>query len=94
MLQAKKQRAHRRTPEEWHQLIIACEASGQGQRDFCRDQGLGYSTFCKWKQRLTSDTRSPELDLIEITPPATEPTSNWEVELTLGSGMILRINRR
>lgn len=94
MPQVTNPRSRRRSPEEWAQLMIAYEESGLGQRQFCQDHGLGYSTFGKWKKRLSASTHFPETDLIEITSTVTEPPSPWEVELTLGSGMVLRVRRR
>lgn len=83
----------RRTAEEWTQLMARYEQSGLGQRQFCRQQGLGYSTFCKWKQRLAA--RRPQEDLIELTPSAEDSgsASYWDIELTLGAGMMLKIRR-
>jgi hypothetical protein len=54
MLKATKHQIRRRSQEEWKQLIIAYEESNLGQRQFCRVHGLGYSTFGKWKKRLSS----------------------------------------
>jgi hypothetical protein len=87
-------RSPRRNREEWAQLLRAYEESDLDQRQFCQHHGLGYSTFGKWKKRLSASTPFPEGDLIELTSTVTKPSSPWEVELTLGSGMVLRIRRR
>jgi hypothetical protein len=31
----------RRTPEQWAALVEECEASGQNQRRFCAEHGIG-----------------------------------------------------
>jgi hypothetical protein len=74
--------------------MMAYEESGLGQRQFCQEHGLGYSTFGKWKKRLSNPAHIPEADLIEITPTEPVSPSHWDVELTLGSGMVLRVRRR
>lgn len=96
MSQITKSRSRRRTVEEWTQLMMAYEESGLDQRQFCQQHGLGYSTFGKWKKRLSAATHRPESDLIELMPTETETETSllWEVELTLGSGMVLRVRRR
>ncbi len=78
--------------QTWRQLIDDWSGSGLGQREFCIRQGVGYSTFCKWKQRILSESPSPVPELIEITPPR-EPVRHWDVELELGADVILRFRR-
>ncbi len=94
MTQATPPRTRRRSPEEWAQLMIAYEESGLSQQRFCQKHGLGYSTFGKWKKRLSNPTHFPEADWIEMTPTEPVSPSHWDVELTLGAGMVLRIRRR
>lgn len=93
MLATKKRRAKRYTHKEWQQFIHTWEQSGQGQRAFCREHGLGYSTFCKWRRRLSGTRPSAEPKLIELTPPVAR-VADWDVELELGSGMVLRLRHR
>jgi transposase-like protein len=45
-------RAERRTPEQWAELVRYYEASGQSQRAFCAERGIGQSTLRYWRQRL------------------------------------------
>jgi hypothetical protein len=37
------QRLERRAPEEWAALVKEYEASGQSQRGFCAERGIGQS---------------------------------------------------
>ena len=76
--------------QTWRQLIDDWAGSGLGQREFCIQHDVGYSTFCKWKKRILSGNHSPEL--IEITP-SPEPVLGWDVELELSAGVILRVRR-
>lgn len=78
--------------QTWRQLIGDWSGSGLGQREFCNQRGVGYSTFCKWKKRILSESPSPVSELIEIMP-SSERVSGWDVELELGAGVILRFRR-
>lgn len=48
-------RAERRTPEQWASLVKEYEASGQSQRRFCAERGIGQSTLRYWRRRLQRD---------------------------------------
>jgi transposase-like protein len=45
-------RPERRTPEQWGELVQDYEASGQSQRAFCAERGIGQSSLRYWKRRL------------------------------------------
>ncbi len=45
-------RPERRTPEQWTELVRNYEASGQSQRAFCAERGIGQSSLRYWKRRL------------------------------------------
>lgn len=49
------QRPERRTPEQWMALVEEYEASGQSQRRFCAERGIGQSTLRYWRRRLQGD---------------------------------------
>lgn len=83
----------RRTAEEWKQLLEAYAASGLDQKQFCREQGLGYSTFAKWKKRLVTGKPVSESPLFELAAPLVDSPTSWDIELALGAGMVLRIRR-
>ncbi len=86
------QRRSYRNKQSWRELIKEWSGSGLGQREFCSQHGVGYSTFCKWKKRILSEGQSPLPKLIEIRP-SSEPARHWDVELELGAGVILRVRR-
>ena len=46
------QRPERRTPDQWSTLVKEYEASGQSQRRFCAERGIGQSTLRYWRRRL------------------------------------------
>jgi hypothetical protein len=92
----------RRSPEQWQALLDQYESSGLSQQLFCRQSGLPYSTFTRWRSRLLCnrsvvDTAgdSPEL-FVELTNQAVESPSafsGWDVELQLGEQVFLRLRR-
>ena len=70
------ERPERRTPAQWAELVRDFELSGQSQRAFCADRGIGQSTLRYWKRRLekrsgeapvavTQGTRLVPVSLIE-----------------------------
>lgn len=82
----------RRSREEWLSLMSAYEAGDQSQREFCRGQGVAYSTFGYWRKQLHSPAKKfvPE-PLLELSPFSMSGSVEWRVELELGSGMYLRV---
>ena len=90
----------RRSEDEWREVFVCFEQSGQTIEQFCAQQGLALSTFSRWRQRLRSDCRhttqgSPEAVFVELSrgdaPCAV--ASPWDVELQLGNGMFLRLRQ-
>ncbi len=45
-------RPERRTPERWAKLVQDYERSGQSQRAFCAERGIGQSSLRYWRRRL------------------------------------------
>jgi hypothetical protein len=84
----------RKSREEWVSLMSAYEAGDLSQRDFCRQQGLAYSSFGYWRKQLRSPAERfvPEPEpLLELSPFSMADSVDWRVELELGSGMCLRL---
>lgn len=85
----------RRTRSQWAELIEQWRASGQSARAFCRAQGLGYASFCQWRRRLDSETAEPAspapgfVDLSALSGTG----GRWQIVLSLGDGMELRLSR-
>lgn len=83
----------RRSRDEWQKLIEAFDRSGQTAPAFCDQHQLGYGTFTKWRRLLSKPLGSiPESPLIELTR-LPSPLPSWNVELELGSEVVLRIRR-
>ena len=89
----------RRDQDEWRDIIARFEQSGQTRDQFCTEHNLGLSTFSRWRHQLrragvpTSPSNS-EAPFIELEPPVPANLSQaWDVELELGSGMVLRLRQ-
>ena len=88
----------RRTRAQWRDLLALYECSGLSQQSFCDEHGLALSTFCKWRRDLaavagTAEPVFAEVEVEDRTEPREQldPESAWDIELTLGPGMVLRI---
>ena len=93
---ANGERVHR-TAEQWRELVAEQASSGLGVNAFCRERGLAASSLRNWKRKLESSPGSSKgpVDFVELTSPASAPgESRWDVELDLGTGMVLRLRRR
>ena len=92
----------------WQQLVEQQAKSGLTGAAFCRQQDIRYANFMSWRKKLQSSETSPEPSgqsaFVELTAPAhvTSATPRLQqspsestlcVELSLGSGIELRITR-
>ena len=86
----------RRSAEQWQAIMAAYEASGLSQEAYCAQASLAMSTFSKWRKQLTNGladaAASPMfVELTNLT--GCEQRSGWDIELTLGDGMHLRLRQ-
>jgi len=86
----------------WQQHVNACHASGLSQTEYCREHGLAISTFHRWQKKLReadiSDFSEPApaahfiewpVESLQQSEPA--PSTAWDIELSLGHGVVLRM---
>lgn len=90
------QRPEHRTPEQWADLVKEWEASGQSQRGFCAERGIGQSTLRYWRRRLQgetpSDARIAEARLVPVRVCAQEPSQGGSgLRLVLGNGLGIEV---
>ena len=93
-------RTHR-TPEQWQVLVDQHRESGLSAMEFCKQQQLGYASFCNWRKRLSlgsiDETRAPGeadfLDLSSLMGYCASSGSGWNVVLSLGNGVELRLSQ-
>ena len=91
---------------EWQQIMDDYSHSSLNQKAFCEQKGLAMSTFSKWRKQLglvnthsevnTTTDFKPLLPISPVPVAATAVENNnhhddWDVELVLGAGMILRL---
>lgn len=53
-------RPEQRTREQWAVLVEEHKVSGQTQRAFCAERGIGQSTLRYWRRRLEEDALGGE----------------------------------
>ncbi len=92
----RKSRWKRRTPAAWRALFAEQAQSGLSVKAFCAQRGIGYSTFARWKSALSGaeQTASQTIPFIELSPPRSSSNDGWDVEVTLGPDIVLRLARR
>ena len=96
MERSKRGRYTRRSASRWAELVIEQAQSGLCQRRFCERHDLSYSSFGHWKRRLGADVGEAEREseFVELTVQHPPEDTTWEVELTLGPAVVLRVRRR
>ena len=72
---------------EWRELLAEFARSGQSQKAFCAERGLSTTTLRSWRNRLEAGRSR---GFVEIAPPA---GPDWDVELSLGADVVLRLRR-
>lgn len=90
-------RRPRQSRAQWKRIIDQYNDGQQEASEFCKVHNLGYSTFYKWKRvfsRPTEALSSAKPDFVELSQPCSTPVASWDVELTLGHGMQLRLRSR
>ena len=84
-----------RSKEQWRQLIDDYENSELSTAAFCAQQGIAPSGFYNWRKTFRDETQTRvEPALIELPQTlAVTPIDphQWDIELELGSGRVLRI---
>lgn len=91
----------RRSADEWGSLVREHEVSGLSAKAFCKERGIGEASFYKWHQRFAAEKSlpvSPALSFMDVSALAMAPgrergRQQWEIELELGEGLVLRLNR-
>jgi transposase-like protein len=91
---------------EWAQLISDYEAGQLSQQMFCQKHRISVSSFHKWRKLLKNPAKNSAASpgsFIEVvlpsealnqsaqTVPATPTHNDWQVELDLGKGVVLRL---
>lgn len=92
----------RRTQNEWQSLVNDQADSDLSAKTFCANHGIGLASFYQWRKRLTTDTvdalPDEPLPFVDVSALASQVSQKadapaWLVELELGNGLVLRLNR-
>lgn len=88
-------RYRRRSAEEWIALFDEHSRSGLSIQAFCTERKIGYSTFSRWKARLSTNgsTNPVANQFIELSAPVGLSDARWDVELSFGEDIVLRLSR-
>lgn len=63
----------RRVRRRWNQearqqLLASWRVSGKGRREFCAEEGIGYSTMCAWLRKEAGGEAPPPKGTVEVSP--------------------------
>jgi hypothetical protein len=81
-------RRQRTAPSRRTQLLAAFDRSGLSAAAFARQQGIGDTTFCGWRQRRAKTKASPAFVEVELPGPA----AAVELLIEVGAHARLRIS--
>lgn len=81
--------AARRRRVHWREILRRWESSGLSQAAFCRQRRIPVWRFAWWKKRLSAEGPAAGSVFIPVRV-APSPAASSELELTLGSGRLLR----
>lgn len=95
------QKHQRRSPEQWHSIIEQQLESGLSAPQFCKEQNIGYASFCVWKRRIQSEhsgasvesTRAKPAQFIDLSSLSHSDTAGWRITLRLGNGVELELSQ-
>ncbi|KKM65328.1 hypothetical protein LCGC14_1492360 [marine sediment metagenome] len=90
-----------RTLEQWQALVDQQRDSGLSATQFCKQQNIGYASFCNWRKRLfdqpvsdSADSGEPGfLDLSSLMGGSSSSGPGWNIVLSLGNGVELRLSQ-
>jgi len=89
-----------RTPEQWQTLIDQQRASGLSAPQFCKQENIGYASFCNWRKRLSEEpvgnaSDTGEASFLDLSSLMGTPSSGpgWNIVLSLGNGVELRLSQ-
>jgi len=93
----------RRSRAQWREILTQFEASRLSAAAFCKQQGISYGSFMRWRQRMDSpapDTAQVSDDdwlPIQVSAGARDDSltaNDWDIELVLPGGFQLRMRAR
>lgn len=87
----------RHSAEFWEKTVAEFHQSTLSGAAFCKQQGIAYASFCKWKQKLQSSAAQPEKPtapaFIDIQSIAQSKKQPWRIVLKLDDGIELILSQ-
>ena len=93
----------RRSRAQWREIFTQFEVSRLSAAVFCKQQGISYGSFMRWRQRMTSPTPDTTwvsdddwlpIQVASDAPDDRHTAIDWDIELALPGGIQLRIRAR
>lgn len=83
----------RHSAEFWEKAVAEFQQSTLSGAAFCKQQGITYASFCKWKQKLQSSAAQPQKPaapaFIDLQSIAQSKKQLWRIVLKLDDGIEL-----
>jgi hypothetical protein len=89
----------RRSADHWQALVEQFEQSGLSAMQFCQEHQLGYASFCQWRRRLADEGAAQATgsktaaEFVDLSALGAASTGGWQIVLSLGGGVELRLSR-
>lgn len=87
-----------RSAEQWQQIVKEWQARNKSAKQFCNELAIVYASFCQWRKRLTAQgqTHGPDVTpgFIDLAALAPDAPRDWEIVLSLGNGVKLKLRQR
>ena len=91
----------RRTPEQRQALVDQQRDSGVSAMQFCKQQSIGYASFCNWRKRPSDVPAGESADSAEagfvalssLVDASSSCGTGWNIVLSLGNGVELRLSQ-
>ena len=77
----------------WRRLMSDFEVWNGSQASFCEARGVSLKSFQNWRRRLGLITRRSVAAPAGFVELAAASGPGWDVELSLGDGVVLRVRR-
>jgi hypothetical protein len=78
---------------QWQRLLAAYDQRTMTRQAFCAQAGVSPSTLGYWQKKLREEGSAPA-GFVELARGDEGGQSDWEIELALGGGVVLRLARR
>ena len=86
----------RRTADQWQTIIDQYPQSNLTVTEYCQQTNVSLSCFYQWRTKLYQNdnpiSTPPQNDWLAITNHSPELEKQWDIELSLPNGVVLRMN--